>query len=414
MDSEAARRRVLLGVTGGIAAYKTPELVRRLRDAGLEVHCALTPAARAFVSPLALEVVSGHPVYDESYLAPGHGGVELHIEVAARTDLMLIAPATERSLAALAIGLADNFLLTTALAFEGPILVAPAMHPAMWSQPALAARIAELRDRGVAVLGPVEGPLASGEHGLGRMMEIPDLVAAVVARLGGGSLAGRAVVVAAGPTHEPIDPARYLGNRSSGKMGFALAAEAARRGADVRLVAGPVALPTPRGVERIDVGTAREMGEAVGRLAARADVVVMAAAVADFRPAVEATRKLKRSDGPPRFELVENPDILAGLVERAPQALRVGFAAETGIDAAEAERKLAAKGAHLLVANDVSRGDIGFGSDDNEVTVFRRGGEPVHLSRRPKGELARDLFDLIELTMRPPSEERAGVARLTR
>jgi len=395
VEARTPGRRVLLGVTGGIAAYKSPELVRRLRDGGFEVQCILTPTAAAFVSALTLEVVSGSPVLGEEYLQPGVGGAELHIQTATLGDLLLIAPATAHTLAALALGLADNMLLTTALAFTGPVLVAPAMHAAMWNQPAVAARVAELRARGVELVGPVEGPLASGEVGVGRMAEVPELVAAVRRRLAAGPLAGRHLLIAAGPTHEPIDPVRFLGNRSSGKMGFALAAEAARRGARVSLVAGPVALPTPAGVERFDVETALEMEARVRELAPASDVIVLAAAVADFRPRTAAPVKLKRGAGVPQIDLVPNPDILAGLPAVAPRALRVGFAAETGEADAEAARKLLAKGAHLLVANDVSRSDIGFGSDQNEVTVHRRDREPLRLSRRPKTQLAGDLLDLI-------------------
>jgi len=393
-DEAARGRRVLLGVTGGIAAYKAPELVRRLRERGLDVRCAMTRSAESFVAPLALEVVAGRPVHRAEYLEPGAGGVEQHIEAAAWADLLLIAPATAHTLAGLALGLADNFLLTTALAFRGPVLVAPALHSAMWEQPALRARLDELVAHGVERVGPVIGPLASGEIGIGRMADVPEIVAAVERRLAPGELGGVTFLISAGPTREPIDPVRYLGNRSSGRMGFALAAEAARRGARVHLVAGPVDLPTPAGVERVDVGTALEMAAAVQRLAPACDVVVMAAAVADFRVGRPAAEKLKKSAGIPELELVPNPDILASLPEHAPAALRVGFAAETGDPDGEARRKLESKGAHLLVANDVSRSDIGFGSDANEVTVHRRAGDPVFLSRRPKTELARDLIDL--------------------
>jgi phosphopantothenoylcysteine decarboxylase/phosphopantothenate--cysteine ligase len=397
-----ARANVLLGVTGGIAAYKAPELVRRLREVGCAVRCALTAPARSFVAPLALEVVSGHAVYGGEYLEPTGSGEELHIAAAAWADLLLIAPATARTLAGLALGTADNFLLTVALAWRGPVVVAPAMHAAMWEHPAVAARVAELGARGVEFVGPVVGPLASGEVAIGRMAEVAEIVDAVVRRLGGGALAGRRVVVTAGPTHEPIDPVRFLGNRSSGKMGFAIAAEAARRGARVELVAGPVALATPPGVERHDVQTALEMAAAVERLANGADVVVMAAAVADYRPRSAASQKLKKSAGPPELSLVSNPDILSRLPELAPDALRVGFAAETGDLAAEAERKLAEKGAHLLVANDVSRADIGFAAEENEVVVFARGAPPQPIGKRSKAAVASALLDRIESELRAP------------
>ncbi|MBZ0089206.1 MAG: bifunctional phosphopantothenoylcysteine decarboxylase/phosphopantothenate--cysteine ligase CoaBC, partial [Thermoanaerobaculia bacterium] len=265
-------RRVLLGVSGGIAAYKTPELVRRLRERGCEVRCALTPAATAFVSPLTLEVVSGAAVRREEWLEPTGTGEELHISAAGWADLVLLAPATAHLIARLALGLADDFLTTTALAYTGPILAAPAMHSAMWNHPATREHVETLVRRGVRFVGPVAGPLASGETGMGRMAEVADLVAAVEGALVHRDLAGRTLLVTAGPTHEAIDPVRYLANRSSGKMGFAIAAEAARRGARVQLVAGPVALATPPGVERIDVTSALDMEAAVRRLAPGCDV----------------------------------------------------------------------------------------------------------------------------------------------
>lgn len=405
-----SRGRVLLGVCGGIAAYKAPELVRRLRDQGLEVRCALTPAARQFVSPLALEVVSGAPVYGEEYLSPNGSGEELHITAAAWADLLLLAPATAHSLAALALGLADNFLLTTALAFRGPVVVAPAMHAAMWEQPAVQARIGELTGRGVAVVGPTVGPLASGEIAMGRMAEVADVVAAALRSLSPRDLAGKTFLITAGPTFEPVDPVRFLGNRSSGKMGFALAGAAAERGADVVLVSGPVALPTPAGVERIDVETALEMEAAVRERAGAADVVIMAAAVADFRPAHAERQKIKKANGVPQLELVRNPDILSLLPQLAPNALRIGFAAETTELEAEAVRKLETKGAHVLVANDVSRSDIGFGADENEVVVFRRDAPPLRPARQRKSALARELVDLFVRELRELRRDAAVAA----
>jgi len=405
------RPRVLLGITGGIAAYKAPELVRRLRDAGFDVRCALTQAGSHFVSKLALEVVSGAPVFGEEYLDANGSGEELHIRAAAESDLLLIAPATAHTLASLALGLADNFLLTTALAFRGPILIAPAMHAAMWERSSTRRRLHELVDAGIGVIGPEVGPLASGEVAIGRMSEIATLVSAVEQRLKPqGPLVGKRVVVSAGPTFEPIDPVRFLGNRSSGKMGFAIAEAAARAGAEVTLVAGPVALETPRGVERVDVTTAVEMAEAIHRAAAGVDVIVMAAAVADFRPAHPAAEKLKKRLGPPRIDLVANPDILSGLAAVAPSALRVGFAAETVDLDGEAVRKLSEKSVHLLVANDVSRRDIGFAADENEVAVFRHEGEPVRLAKASKRQIAEQLVALIgeELSHRRREPEPAG------
>jgi phosphopantothenoylcysteine decarboxylase / phosphopantothenate---cysteine ligase len=386
--------RVLLGVSGGIAAYKSAEMVRRFRARGHEVRCALTRSAVSFVTPLTLEVLSGRPVFQEEYLSATGSGEEAHITAAAWANVLCVAPATTHVLARLALGLADDFLTTTALAFTGPVVVAPAMHSAMWEKPSTQEHMDTLRRRGVWVVGPVEGPLASGETGMGRMAEPEAIVQAVEAAAGAGPLAGRTVLVTAGPTHEPVDPVRFLGNRSSGRMGFALAAEAARRGARVILVAGPVALATPPGVVRVDVVTAREMERAVHEHAPQADLVVMTAAVADYRPRDPAATKIKKERGLAAIELAENPDILAGLRRVAPGAVLVGFAAETDDLEKHARAKLERKGADFLVANDVSRPDIAFGSEANEVTVFRREGEPVFLPRRPKPELAASLFDL--------------------
>jgi phosphopantothenoylcysteine decarboxylase/phosphopantothenate--cysteine ligase len=385
---------VLLGVTGSIAAYKAAPLVRLLRGRGHDVHCALSRAATSFVTPLTLEILSGRTVYQEEYLSPGGEGQEAHIAAARWADVLLVAPATAHLLSRLALGLADDFLSTTALAFRGPLIVAPAMHAEMWVQPVVQEHVETLKSRGVTVVGPLEGALASGEVGLGRMVEPEDLVAAVEGALH-RPLQGRSVVVTAGPTREHLDPVRFLTNRSSGRMGFALAAEAARRGAEVLLVAGPVELPTPPGVERIAVTTARDMKEAVARRAAQADLIIMAAAVCDFRPTVEAAQKLKKAEGVPAVKLEVTEDILTALAEIAPQAIRVGFAAETDDLESHARGKLNTKGAHFVVANDVSRTDIGFESEDNEVTVFRREGPPVFLSRRPKAELAAQVLDLL-------------------
>lgn len=403
--------RVLLGVSGGIAAYKSAELVRRLRSRGHEVRCALTRSAVSFVTPLTLEVLTGHPVYQEEYLTATGTGEEAHITAAAWADVLCVAPATTNVIARLALGLGDDFLTTTALAFMGPVVVAPAMHSAMWERDTTRQHVEALRRRGVWIAGPVEGPLASGEVGMGRMTEPEAITEAVEVAAGGGLLAGRTVLVTAGPTHEPLDPVRFLGNRSSGKMGFALAAEAARRGARVVLVAGPVSLPTPPGVARVDVVTARDMERAVREHAPAADLIVMAAAVADFRPSRPAGTKIKKERGLPVIELEENPDILAGLREVAPNAVLAGFAAETEDLEKNARAKLERKRADFLVANDVSRSDIAFESGDNEVTVFRRQGPPVFLSRRPKAELAVSLFDLFTATLLDREREPAASPR---
>ena len=399
-----ATKHVLLGVTGGIAAFKSALLVRRLRERGLEVRCALTQTAARFVSPLTLEVLSTQPVYQRQWLEPGNRGQELHVTAGQWADVVCIAPATAHTLGRLALGLADDFLTTTALMHDGPVVVAPAMHAEMWRKPIVARHVEALRQRGVAVLGPTEGPLASGEIGVGRMVE-PELIAeAIEAQLEVPDLAGRTILITAGPTYEAIDPVRFVGNRSSGKMGFAIAARAARRGATVTLVAGPVALATPAGVERIDVESALEMQSAVHSRAGRTDAIVMAAAVADYRPASTSSEKLKKDQGGlSRIELVENPDILAGLRDLAPDAVVVGFAAETSDLVGNAKSKLAAKRVDLLVANDVSRSDIGFGSDDNEVVLLAADGSSEALPKLGKQMLADRLLDrLLGLFERVP------------
>jgi phosphopantothenoylcysteine decarboxylase/phosphopantothenate--cysteine ligase len=416
---EAAGRRVLVGIGGGIAAYKAPELVRRLRERGFETRCAITRAAASFVAPLALEVVSGHPVHQEEYLAPGVGGEEAHIAAGEWADLLLVAPATAHLLARLALGLADDFLTTTALAFDGPLLLAPAMHPRMWDHPATQGHLATLAGRGARLVGPVVGPLASGETGMGRMAE-PEEIAAAAALLVAprGPLAGVRVLVSAGPTWEPLDPVRFLGNRSSGRMGFAVAAEAARRGAIVELVAGPVALPTPPGAVRLDVETAEQMRAAILERAPEADLVVMAAAVADYRPRAAAARKLRKEEGPPRVELEANADILAelgaqsGAQSGAP--VLVGFAAETEEVEERAAAKLRRKGADFLVANDVSRHDIGFGSDWNEAVVLARDGGALRLPRQTKASLAAALLDHVTPAVLARRERRPLAGRVER
>ena len=385
--------RVLLGVCGGIAAFKSAELVRTLRARGHAVRCALTRSAESFVTPLTLEVLSTEPVYRQEYLAPTDSGDELHIEAAKWADVICVVPATANTIGRLANGLADDFLTTTLLGFDGPVVVAPAMHSVMWMQPAVQENAAALRARGVKILGPSVGALASGETGVGRLVDLGVLVREIELSERSRELAGRTVLVTAGPTREVIDPVRFLSNRSSGRMGFAMAAEAARRGAHTQLVAGPVELPTPRGVERCDVVSAAEMQAAVDQRAPAADLIIMAAAVGDFRPRKVAVSKIKKHQLEPALQLERTSDILASLATSAPDALRVGFAAETENLESEARRKLEQKHAHFIIANDVSRQDIGFGQLENEVTVFQTGAEPVTIPKASKGEIARSVFE---------------------
>ena len=395
MATSDQARRILLGVTGSIAAFKAAQIVRQLREEGCEVRCILTRAAQAFVTPLSLEVLSGSPVYREEYLEARGSGEELHLVAASWADCLCVAPATAHTLGRLALGLADDFLTTTALTINGPLVLAPAMHSEMWSKAVVRANIATLAERGAKMVGPVRGPLASGEIGLGRMAEPEEIVAAILDATGVQTLAGRRVLISAGPTREAIDPVRYLSNRSSGKMGFALAAAAAERGAETILVAGPVALTTPPGVERVDVVSACEMRDAVYDQAPQADVVIMAAAVSDFRPRHPKSQKIKKHGGLDAVELEPNPDILAGLREVTPAALIVGFAAETRELEQAARDKLIAKNADLLVANDVSRPDIGFGSDYNEAIVLFRDRSNRQLARQSKRRLAASLIEII-------------------
>ena len=370
-----ARARVVLGVTGGIAAYKSAEIVRALVQAGASVQVMMTAAATRFISPLTLGVLSGRPVVADLW-DPASGAVD-HIELARRTDVLVIAPATADCLAKLANGIADDVLSTYALAHRGEVVVAPAMNGWMWSHEATVANLERLRSRGVTVVEPATGDLACGDVGPGRLAPPDEIVPAVLAAADRSTgLAGRTLVVTAGPTREPIDPVRFLSNRSSGRMGFAIAREAARRGATVTLVTGPVSLPSPPGVRLVRVERAAEMRDAVLEAFASADALVMAAAPADFVAAAPARRKLKRSAGLPEIALALAPDILAEVRKvRAPSQVVFAFAAETENLLANARRKLFDKGADLLVANDVSGPESPFESDMNEVAIHAASAE---------------------------------------
>jgi phosphopantothenoylcysteine decarboxylase / phosphopantothenate---cysteine ligase len=397
--------RVLVAVTGGIAAYKTPELVRALVRAGCAVRCALTANAARFVSPLVLQTLCGEGVRTDLFDPEQEGRID-HIALADWADLVVVAPATANALAKLSHGIADDLVSTLLLATRAPVLVAPAMNVHMWRHPATQDNAARLRERGVRFVGPEAGFLACGWEGEGRMAEPDSIAQAVGLALGPRTLEGEVVVVTAGGTREPIDPVRAIANRSSGKMGYAVAAEAARRGAEVVLVSGPTALPTPAGVRRVDVETALAMRDAVRSEIGRATVFVASAAVADFRPAAPAERKIKKENLPAgaglRLELVRNPDILAevGTARVAepgrPALLVVGFAAESHDLVESARRKLERKGCDLVVANDISRSDAGFDADRNAVSFVWPGGEVEELPLAPKAEVAAQLLDRIE------------------
>lgn len=393
-------RRIVLAVTGGIAAYKTPELVRLLTKAGHAVRCVMTRSAAEFVSPLVLQTLSGHPVRRHLLDASEEGEID-HIGLADWAELVLVAPATADLLARMVHGRADDLVSAVLLATRAPVLVAPAMNVNMWEHPATQANVAVLAERGVLRVGPEPGELACGWEGLGRMAEPAAIVAAVEAALTPKGLLGELVIVTAGGTAEPIDAVRSLTNRSTGKMGFAIAAEAARRGARVRLVVGPtVQLATPHGVERIDVTTAAEMREAVLRDFEAASIVVKAAAVADFRPRQAQALKIKKEgleEGAGlSLELVPTVDILREISARKGERVVVGFAAESHDVVAAAQRKIARKGCDLIVANDISRTDAGFGTDENAVVFVAPGGEVEELPLMPKREVASHLFDRIE------------------
>ncbi|MGD8312076.1 MAG: bifunctional phosphopantothenoylcysteine decarboxylase/phosphopantothenate--cysteine ligase CoaBC [Gammaproteobacteria bacterium] len=385
-------KRVLLGVSGGIAAYKSAELVRRLREQQAEVRVVMTPGARAFITPLTLQALSGNPVH--TALLDGASEAAMgHIELARWADVLLVAPATADFLARLAQGRANDLLAAVCLACEAPLAVAPAMNRVMWENAATADNVTRLRERDVRILGPATGAQACGETGPGRMLEPGELVAALSGLFHTGSLAGCRVLVTAGPTREAVDPVRYIGNRSSGRMGYAVAAAAAEAGATVTLVSGPVTLQTPPQVRRIDVESAADMLAAVMDNLGGVDIFIGVAAVADYRPSKPAAQKIKKHASGVRLELTRNTDILAAVAGLPAAPFTVGFAAETEDLAANARRKLAAKSLDMIAANLVGAGQ-GFGTGDNALQVFWADGEQ-HLARSGKARLASQLVALI-------------------
>jgi len=390
------QKRIVLGITGGIAAYKSAELVRRLREQGADVRVVMTQAATRFITPLTLQALSAHPVYVDLFDAQSEAAMG-HIELARWAELLLIAPASANCLGKLAHGLADDLLSTLLLATKAKVALAPAMNQAMWSHPATQTNLALLQSRGVQVFGPAVGSQACGEIGAGRMLEATEIAALAASCFARQVLAGLRVLITAGPTQESIDPVRYISNHSSGKMGFALASAAAEAGAQVTLIAGPVHLPTPARVKRVDVKSAREMLKAC-EAAMPCDVLIAAAAVADYHPQTVAEQKLKKNPQNPnglRLQLICNPDILATLAQRKDRPFCVGFAAETEHLLEHATSKLRGKNLDLIVANDVKRSDIGFNSDDNAVTLIDRQGQQTRLDKARKSEIARQLMGLI-------------------
>ena len=391
--------RITLGVTGGVAAYKAAELVRLLQQDDFTVQVVMTRGAREFVTPLTFAALSGQKVITDLFekSPAGEANVESaieHIAVAQRTDLLLVAPATADILAKFARGIADDFLTTLYLATTAPVVVAPAMNVNMWNHTATQENIEMLRARGVKIVSPDEGYLACGMTGAGRLAGQQEILAAVRETLHAQKdLQGETILITAGPTCEDLDPVRYLTNRSSGKMGYAVAEAAARRGAEVTLVSGPVNLEAPAGVERISVRSAEEMYRAVAGHLAESTVAIFAAAVADYRPAQKRSAKIKRNTQSLNIQLEPTPDILGEAARSKGNRLIVGFAAETDHVAENARKKLAAKNADLIVANDVTAEGAGFDLDTNVVTLFSRDGRDLPLPKLTKSEVAHRILD---------------------
>lgn len=377
-----AGKNIVVGISGGIAAYKIPELVRRLRDQGAIVRVVMTAGAKAFITPLTLQAVSGHPVSDD-LLDPAAEAAMGHIELAKWADAIVIAPASANTIARLAHGFADDLLSTICLATAAPIMVAPAMNQQMWAAPAVTANMALLADRGMHIAGPGSGEQACGDVGAGRMLEPLDLVSAVADMTQSTNpeplFAKQRIVITAGPTQEAIDPVRYLTNKSSGKMGFALATAAQQFGAEVILIAGPCHLPTPVGVKRVDVVTAEQMLAATLEYVGEAELFIGCAAVADYRPAQLAEQKMKKDSESMTIELIRNPDILATVANLPKPPATLGFAAETQDVETYARGKLERKKLSMIAANNVSQTGIGFNSDDNALTLYwLADGQPQH------------------------------------
>ncbi|MGF1614454.1 MAG: bifunctional phosphopantothenoylcysteine decarboxylase/phosphopantothenate--cysteine ligase CoaBC [Gammaproteobacteria bacterium] len=391
MDN-VTKRRILVGVCGGIAAYKSADLVRRLREQDLEIRVVMTPSACEFITPLTLQALSGHPVH-RSLLDEAAEAAMGHIELARWADLVLIAPLTANTLAKLAHGFADELLCAICLATSAPVVGVPAMNRQMWLASATQANKQLLQSRGVQLLGPADGPQACGEVGAGRMLEPGQIVEYVLSLFQGRELTGLSILVTAGPTFEAVDPVRFVGNRSSGKMGYAIAEAAAQAGARSTLISGPTALETPPGVERIQVTSAEEMHKEVMATIGDHDIFISAAAVADYRPAEYFTDKVKKREAQWTLRLVRTPDILSAVASLADGPFTVGFAAETENLERNALTKLTSKSLDLIAANWVGT-DRGFGANDNALTVYWPGGA-VELPLAPKAVIARQLLQIV-------------------
>lgn len=387
-------KQVVLGVTGGIAAYKSAELIRRLQDAGAVVQVVMTPAAQEFITPLTLQALSGHAVHTTLLDPEAEAGMG-HIQLARWADVILVAPASADFIARLAQGLGNDLLTTLCLATRAPVAIAPAMNQGMWHNCATQDNLELLASRGIKQFGPDAGLQACGDVGVGRMLDVPELVQATADLFETGILAGKRVVITAGPTREAIDPVRYISNHSSGKMGYALAEAAAEAGAETILISGPTQLATPPRVTRIDVTTANDMLIAAEKYAQGADVFIGAAAVADYRPEMMASQKIKKtSDDTLVITLVKNPDIIATIAQLPTRPLMIGFAAESERLIEHARAKLIRKNLDLVIANNISDASIGFNSDDNAVTLVDHKGE-TPLAIQSKRVLARELVSRI-------------------
>jgi phosphopantothenoylcysteine decarboxylase / phosphopantothenate---cysteine ligase len=387
-----SNKTIVLGITGSIAAYKAAEIASQLTQAGAKVNVIMTPEAVQFISPVTFRAITGRPVVTEMFDLASEFSIE-HVSLAKSADTVVIAPATANIIAKLAAGIADDILCCTVLATRAPVIIAPAMETNMYNNAVTQDNLSKLKARGFVIIGPATGWLASGREGLGRLADVNDIVASICQVLGrGGDLAGKHIVVTAGGTQEPIDPVRYISNRSSGKMGYALAEAARDRGAKVTLVAAPTALPRSAGIDVVAVGTAQEMCQAVEITTSGADVLIMAAAVSDYRPIETAKEKMKKREAGLTLELGCTPDIL-GTVKG--DFIKVGFAAESSNLVKNARQKLQHKGLDLIVANDITASDSGFGADTNRVTIIDCEGRIDELPLLPKREVAERVLDRV-------------------
>jgi phosphopantothenoylcysteine decarboxylase/phosphopantothenate--cysteine ligase len=396
---------IILGITGSIAAYKAAEIASQLTQAGAKVNVIMTEEAIEFISPVTFRAITGRPVVTEMFDLASEFSIE-HVSLAEAADIVVIAPATANIIAKLAAGIADDILCCTVLATKAPVLVAPAMQTNMYRNPVTQDNLSKLKARHFVIIAPATGWLVSGKEGVGRLADIKDIMGSICQVLGrGGDLEGRHIVVTAGGTQEPIDPVRYISNRSSGKMGYALAEAARDHGAKVTLVTTPTALPEPVGVDVIHVNTAQEMRQAVEDVTPRADALIMAAAVADYRPIKAAKDKIKKGKARLTLELECTPDIL-GTVKG--NFIRVGFAAESNNVVENAREKLKQKGLDLIVANDITASDSGFGTDTNRVTIIDRKGKVDDLPLLPKREVADRILDNVAALLSKPKPRRSN------